>query len=199
MSTARKIPASALTLLLAFGFLPAHVSSLKAARRSTTRLNSPATQQTPPAERKIRKLSPSDFRRLPVKISKELIRRGCAIPQITIEGLETREPHNVVRGEFARKGQKDWAVLCSRRGQTAIHIFWGRPTRCPSVIGAAPDDAARFLDVADAKYILVHYEAYDGPKPPPLEHEGINDGFAESASQVWYCYRSKWRVLQGAD
>lgn len=198
MSTARKIPAAALTLLLALSLLPTHVSSLKAARR-TPRLNPSAPQQTPPAELKIRKLPLSDFPRLPVKISKELKRRGCAIPQVTVEGLEMKEPHNVVSGEFARKGQKDWAVLCSRRGQTAIHIFWGRPTKCPSVIGAAPDNTQRYLDVADAKYILDHYEAYGGPKPPPLKHQGINDGFAESASQVWYCYRGKWHELQGAD
>jgi hypothetical protein len=198
MSSVRKIAASALTLLLAFSFLPSRGSSLKAARRPP-RLNSSVAQQTPPAAVKIRKLKPSDFRALPAGISRELTRRGCAIPQVSVEGLETQAPHNVVSGEFARKGQKDWAVLCSRRGQTAIHIFWGRPTKCPSVIGTAPDEAARFLDVADAKYILVHYEAYDGPKPPPLNHQGINDGFAETASQVWYCYRGKWRVLQGAD
>jgi hypothetical protein len=194
MSFARKLSVLSAPLLLLLSFLPFNVSSLKAAR-----LNAAAQEQTPPAAPEIRRLKPSAFRELPTKIIRELERRGCTIPQVTIERVESKEPQNVVRGEFARKGQKDWAVLCSRRGQTAIHVFWGRPAKCPSVVGAAPDNAARFLDVADAKYILVHYEAYGGPKPPPLDHQGINDGFAESASQVWYCYRGKWRVLQGAD
>jgi hypothetical protein len=198
MSYAQKMYASALTLLLASSLLQGSVSSLRAARR-TARPDSHAQQQTPPGALKIRKLKPSDFRELPAKISKELDRRGCAIAQTSIEGYETREARNVVSGEFARKGQKDWAVLCSRRGRTAIHIFWGGPTKCASVIAAEPDSADRYLGVADAKYILDHYEAYNGPKPPPLLHQGLNDGIAEKASQIRYCYRGKWRVLQGAD
>jgi hypothetical protein len=217
MSDSRKIPAAesalkpaskpasklasklmtALTLLLLSSFLPGNVSRLKAAR-----LNSSAQKQTLPEAIKLRKLKPSDFRELPAKISRELARRGCEVPQVSLEGYappEPPKPHNVVSGEFASRGQKDWAVLCSRRGRTAIHILWGGPTRCASVIGSGPDDASRYLSMADAKYIRDHYAYYGGPKPPPLLHQGINDGIAEKASQVWYCYRGKWRVLQGAD
>lgn len=185
-------------LLLTLGFLHGSVSSLKATLRAT-RPESSAPSQSPPAEVKIRKLKPSDFRELPRKISKELDRRGCAIPQLSIEGYETKEPHNVASGEFARKGQKDWAVLCSRRGRSVILIFWGRPTKCSSVINSGPDIAERYIGTVDAKYILDHYEGYGGPKPPPLEHQGLNVGFAEKGSEVMYCYRGKWRVLQGAD
>jgi hypothetical protein len=200
MSTARKIPAAALTLLLTLSFSHGHGSSLTAGRRSTRLDASAPEQQAPPVAVKIRKLKPSAFRALPAGIVTELNRRACSIPQVSIEGYETGKPHNVVSGEFARKGQKDWAALCSRGGQTAIHIFWGRPTKCASIIGAAEDEAGRYLGVADAKYIRVHYEAYGGPELPPLlDHLGLNDGFAETASQVWYCYRGKWRVLQGAD
>lgn len=191
---ARKIPVLALTLLLTSSLLPVNVSSLTAAR-----LNASTQEQTPPEASKARKLKPSDFPALPSKIRTELQRRGCAIPQVTFEGVEMKEAQNVISGEFARKGQTDWAALCSRRGQTAIHIFWGRPTKCASVIGSEPDNAERYIGMADAKYIREHYEAYGGTKPPPLLHQGINDGFAEKGSQVWYCYQGKWRVLQGAD
>lgn len=191
---ALKIPSLALTLLLASSLLPVNVLSLTSAR-----LNASTQEQTPPEASKARKLKPSDFPALPSKIRREFERRGCTIPQVSIEGYEFREQQNVVSGEFARKGQKDWAALCSRRGQTAIHIFWGRPTKCAGVIGSEPDNVERYIGMADAKYIRVHYEAYGGTKPPPLLHQGINDGFAEKGSQVWYCYQGKWRVLQGAD
>ena len=185
-------------LLLAFSFLFSDSASLKVAHRAT-KLNSASQEQSQWESVKIRRLRPSDFRELPAHIVKELERRGCTIPQVTIEGLDIEKSQNVVSGEFARKGQKDWAVLCSRRGHSVIRIFWGRPTKCPSMMGSEPDTAERYIGTADAKYILDHYEAYGGPKPPPLHHQGINDGFAESASQVRYCYRGKWRVLQGAD
>ena len=58
---------------------------------------------------------------------------------------------------------------------------------------------SRAIDVADAKYIREHYVAYGGPKPPPFDHEGINDIFIEKASVVWYWYRGRWLKLQGAD
>jgi hypothetical protein len=31
-----------------------------------------------------------------------------------------------------------------------------------------------------------NYEAYRGPKPPPISHLGIDDAFFEKASEVWY-------------
>ncbi|PYR66590.1 MAG: hypothetical protein DMG20_12690 [Acidobacteria bacterium] len=40
---------------------------------------------------------------------------------------------------------------------------------------------------------------YGGPKPPPIDHLGINDVFIEKASVVWYFYQGKWLQLQGAD
>lgn len=185
-------------LACAFSLSPGNVSTLTASRRGS-QTDSVAPAQTQTAAVKINRLRPSAFPELPARIVRELERRGCTIPQVTIEGVDTNKPHNVASGEFTRKGQKDWAALCSRRGRSAIHIFWGRPTKCASVIEARADSADRFIGTADAKYILDHYEAYGGPKPPPLTHEGINDGIAEKASAVLYCYGGKWRTLQGAD
>jgi hypothetical protein len=49
------------------------------------------------------------------------------------------------------------------------------------------------------KYILDHYRAYGGPKPPPIDHLGINDAFLEKGSTVLYFYQGKWLHLTGAD
>ena len=40
-----------------------------------------------------------------------------------------------------------------------------------------------------------HYRAYGGPKPPPIDHQGIESG-GEKASVVLYCYRGKWLKLR---
>jgi hypothetical protein len=53
--------------------------------------------------------------------------------------------------------------------------------------------------VADQEYIRVHYEAFGSLKPPPLDHEGINDAFIEKGSHVWYWYDGQWMQLAGSD
>jgi hypothetical protein len=58
---------------------------------------------------------------------------------------------------------------------------------------------SRALGVADATYIREHYARYGGPKPPPLDHDGINDIFIEKGSVVWYWYGGRGLKLTGAD
>ncbi|HEX8458181.1 MAG TPA: hypothetical protein VF656_12845 [Pyrinomonadaceae bacterium] len=199
MLPTRNTPLLAALLACVWSLWHGDLTALRASR-DTTQTTASARAQTRPLPVRINKLPPTAFPALPRRIVRELVRRGCTIPQVTVEGLEMKEPHNVVSGEFAREGQKDWAVLCSRRGLSAIHIFWGRPTRCASIIGAETDNAERFIGTADSKYILSHYESYGGTTPPPPPHHlGINDGYAESASQVHYCHHGKWLLLQGAD
>jgi len=71
------------------------------------------------ADLQVTRLGPSAFPELPRNIRRELERRGCTIPQV----WEDRKPHNVIKGEFTRKGQTDWAVLCSLNRVSSILIF----------------------------------------------------------------------------
>jgi hypothetical protein len=57
----------------------------------------------------------------------------------------------------------------------------------------------RAIDKVDRKYIVDHYEAYGGPKPPEIAHFGINYEFLEKASVVYYCHQGQWLELTGAD
>lgn len=119
--------------------------------------------------------------------------------------------HNVIAGEFAKAGQKDWAVLCSRMGNSTVLVLWGGPVECPGELASAEDirslqgmgegkiEFSRMVSSVDAKYILGHHQAYGGPTPPPVEHQGIDDAFLGKASVVNYCYQGKWLRLQGAD
>lgn len=154
------------------------------------------------------RLKPSAFSQLPKNIVSYLKARGCTIPQIFGE----TKPHNVIRGEFAKSGQFDWAVLCSRNRVSAILVFWNGSTKSVAEIAQADDRGylqtisegggagfSRAIDVVDRDYILEHYWEYNGTKPPPIKHQGISDAFVEKASTVRYFYRGRWLELQGAD
>lgn len=160
------------------------------------------------ANKKAVRLSPGEFSELPDKIVKSLEKRSCTIPQT----WHDKVPHNVISGEFFKKGQTDWAVLCSINQVSSILIFWNGSTEKVAEI-AKSDDSGYFQVVADndemgfsrgiykvdKKYIIDHYNFYGGTKPPPIDHEGINDAYVEKASTVLYLYRGKWLELQGAD
>jgi hypothetical protein len=159
------------------------------------------------ADRETVRLPPSTFTDLPPKIVRYLEGRGCTIPQ----GYMTRNPHNVIKGQFAKRGQSDWAVLCSRNRESWIIVFWGgsikhryelTKERDYDYLQVTTDGSvgfSRVIDPVGSRYIEDHYKWYGGPKPPRITHQGINDIFAEKASVVLYFHKGKWLELQGAD
>ena len=154
------------------------------------------------------RLPPAAFSQLPENVVRYLQGRGCTIPQTYMSA----DPHNVISGEFARKGQTDWAVLCSRGRESSIMVFWRGSTKSAAEIARAPDSGylqtiteggkigfSRMIEPVGRDYIISHYKAYGGPKPPSVDHQGINDVFAEKASVVRYHHRGRWLELKGAD
>jgi hypothetical protein len=154
------------------------------------------------------RLKPTAFSQLPKNIVLSLQKRKCTVPQT----FGNSTPHNVIRGQFARRGQFDWAILCSRNRVSSILVFWKGSTK--SVTEIAPSDDkdylqgiddtgnigfSRAIGVVGKDYILKHYREYGGRKPPPIKHQGIEDAFVEKASLVHYFYRKRWLKLQGAD
>ena len=159
------------------------------------------------AERQIVRLPPAAFPELPRKVIRELQRRGCTIPQPP----SASKLHNVISGAFAKPGQTDWAALCSVKGVSTILVFWNGSDKNPAEIarledriflqGMAPDQIgySRAINPIGKEFIVRHYDAYGGPKPPPIDHQGIDDVFLEKASVAWYFYDGKWLKLTGAD
>lgn len=160
------------------------------------------------ADPTLERLPPSAFPQLPKSVLENLRARGCTIPQA---GFKPK-PNNVISGEFAKRGQTDWAVLCSRGGASSILVFWGGSVKSTAALAKAPDAAYwlgndregfhyyRQIMTADREYILVHYKEYGrGEFIPPINHDGIDDGFLEKGSEVNYYYRGKWLSLPGAD
>jgi hypothetical protein len=159
------------------------------------------------ADRVITRLSPNAFSELPRQVMRKLLSLGCTIPQA--RGIS--DQHNVIKGKFQRRKQTDWAVLCSRKRISSILIFWkgsadfSEIARAPdrvflqTIDGAGTIGFSRAISSADKSYIMEHYREYHGPRPPPISHQGIDDGFLEKGSTIHYYYGRKWRELQGAD
>ncbi len=155
----------------------------------------------------VTRLAPSAFPELPANIRGELERRRCTIPQVRTD----KRPQNVIKGEFTRQGQTDWAVLCSVNQVSTILVFRNASERNPSelareidigklqAVGGDASAYSRAISSVGREYILSHYRAYGGPKPPTISHEGINDAFVGKASVVHYFHASRWVKLTGAD
>jgi hypothetical protein len=87
-------------------------------------------------EKYIVRLPPAAFPDLPANLVQELQRRQCTIPQ---EATSAKKPNNVIKGEFARPGQTDWAVLCSVKGVSTILVFWNGSEKDPTALVPAAD------------------------------------------------------------
>jgi hypothetical protein len=159
------------------------------------------------ADRQTVRLDPTAFPELPKNIVAALQRRGCTIPQVPM--IDGR--HNVIKGEFLKPGQTDWAVLCSVGRVSSILVFWNGSEMNPAEIAKRKDldrlqgwggDKIVYSSAIAAVgrgYILEHYRAFGGEKPPAIDHQGVNDIFSGKASVVLYFYRGRWLHLTGAD
>ena len=129
------------------------------------------------------RLAPTAFRELPKSLARELQQLGCAIPQTS----GVKEPHNVIRGEFAKAGQTDWAALCWQNGASTILVFWNGSKRNPSRIARMEDGPSENLRRI-------------GPvRRKSTDHQGIEDSLFQSASVIHYYFRGNWLKLTGAD
>jgi hypothetical protein len=152
------------------------------------------------------RLAPSSFSQLPKNVRQELERRNCTIPQV----WGAHEPGNVISGEFLKKGQKDWAVLCSVRLKSSILVL---PAGSPQTafkleeeedlnklagVGDGKIGYTRQIAPADEAFIHEHRRADDETKLPPIDHVGIGDSVA-GGSVVLYYYQNKWLHLIGSE
>ena len=170
------------------------------------------------ASRAMSRLAAGAFPQLPDVFARELEALGCLIPQ----SYGDSSPHNVIRGQFAARGQEDWAALCSRDRASVILVHWGGSARCPrevtgtdGAVIAGPDrdflqgigsgriGFSRMLATTDSYHEYEtakdSVEVIETPRRVKLDHDGIEDAFLEKGSTVWYCRGGKWIALAGAD
>lgn len=161
------------------------------------------------AQREIRRLNVSAIPNLPASVRTFVAAKGCTIPQ----AYAWKEPHNVIKGEFAKKGQTDWALLCSKKdGNSSLVIHWGGHVTCPSELESRPDITylqdigegkigySRNIQLSAGKLIFASFKTRGESAPSiAFDHDGLNDAFIEKASTIHYCHGGKWFQFQGAD
>jgi hypothetical protein len=162
-------------------------------------------------ESAIRRAQPAGVKELPAEFVEKLTVRGCTIPQFDsgkgAEGVGA-EPNNVIHGEFTRRGQEDWAALCSNGRTSTIVIFWGRATACPASLARLDD--AHYLKAGNDKKL--HYsrsirtlgesgldERAGVAGLKPMSHQGIDDRFVGKSSAFFYCIDGKWKIFPAKD
>jgi hypothetical protein len=156
-----------------------------------------ANEPPPPPPPPVRYLALDAFPQLPPTVAGVLRDRGCTIPQPSPTG----PPRNVIRGQFFRSGESGWAVYCSADKTTAVLAFRNDRDTQPDVISSSGEygDSHEILSVEPQEF-LRRYRMMGGPVPPSiLDHQGIDDGFAEKASVRWYFHDGKWTQYPGAD
>jgi hypothetical protein len=154
------------------------------------------------------RLPPDAFPRVSSLVRRELQRRGCTIPQSYRAG----KPHNLISGEFIRRGQIDIAALCSRSRESSILIFQnGSPSSVDELSRRADADYLQELDdrgtigfsrvihLADASHVREHARDNLHLKLPVLNHGAIEDEFLGKASETWCWNEGRWYRLSGTN
>lgn len=152
------------------------------------------------AAARVSRLAARSFPKIPEPIRRRIEADGCRVPQISF----AKQPNNAIAGQFAKQGQTDWAILCSRNDRTSIRIYWGGSATCQPI--DMPRDDIEFLEDDEFAYSLstasitqLREAAAAHPEEaplingrlPPLTHDGIDFG-SEKASTASYCNGGRW-------
>ena len=138
------------------------------------------------------------FAALPPTVREAFTQMNCRVPQATTAAIA-----NVIQGEFAAKGQRDWAALCSDGTLTQIRIVWGGPVRCDdrvaptqdadTLLATAPGVHAysRTIGTASAGQVERLLVRYQTTLPEEPSHDAIDDAI-DRVTTVRYCAGGQW-------
>jgi hypothetical protein len=151
-------------------------------------------------EQKIVRLKAGDFGSLPIAVAAYLNEKKCTIPQTML----SKQPHNVLEGEFYERGRKDWAVLCSRDGVSAILVFKAGSADNVTELGKTADKA--FIGAAGKKGDVGFLRQIKIVKMTPADNNdsslatqmGIEDAFFEKTANIFYFFGQRWVRLKDA-
>jgi hypothetical protein len=155
---------------------------------------------------RVPRFTPDRFARLTPSAREAFTRINCQVPQPSL----TAGPQNVVEGEFAAKGQRDWAALCSDGTTSQIRVVWGGPARCGDAAGARQDTDVmraespgvlrfdRIIAAAGVDQLARSIARYGKPLPESPSHDGIEDGGA-TGGVVYYCHQGTWVTIPGGE
>jgi hypothetical protein len=182
---------------------------VRAVPRSGQQEQIPTTGDFWKAAGQIRRLPPSAFKQAPKWVVDDLTTRGCTIPQV----FDAHAPMNLIRGQFARNGEWDWAAICSKGGKSHVLVLWGGPAACPSELGET-GDIDRLEGIGSRKIGYTYRIVRVGPdeirkdirdwEPPSDEdaktvtHDGIEFPSGKGVG-IEYCLRGEWIEVAWGD
>lgn len=162
------------------------------------------------AEREIKFLNPSEVQEFPESVKTKLQKDNCLIP--TIPG--SQGPTGWARGSFAKRGQTDWAILCSNSsGKSEIKIIWGGKDK-PCIESFTSSENRNYLQVQDtagtitfsrmigmlsADQVFSLLKKAKASLPSNFKHDCIVDAFVGKGSLIYFCSNGKWENVPGAD
>jgi hypothetical protein len=137
----------------------------------------------------LRILEPSQIRSVTPQIRSDLARRGCKVPIFT----RWDGAHNAIRGEFARPGQTDVAVLCLQRDDMSILVYWGGAPDRAEELRRFPADAYRMIHTV-SPFVLGKRAVRDQAveRLPAFDHDAIDDGPVGGVSETVYHLEGRW-------
>ena len=75
--------------------------------------------QAGPSPNSVRRVAPDSLPKVPGTVRRDLVRRGCLVPQ----PYDARKPTNVAHGAFTAPKVSEWAILCSAHDTSEILIY----------------------------------------------------------------------------
>jgi len=157
------------------------------------------------ATKRVKRLPPSAFPDLPAPAREWLEKEGYSIPQ----SYYTRQPHNVIYGEFYTPDTLDLAVLASRNLESRVIVFrrgvepdtmCDSPTEDVGYMKGNGDyiEFSRLIVPAESGYLTAKYKI--DKTMLPLKHQGIKvvelDGFS---TYTLYHAKNEWYGLELID
>jgi hypothetical protein len=159
----------------------------------------------------VRERAPDQVHRLPAQVQADLISKHCKLPVYAgpfgLTGAYTS-------GHFRDRTTLDWAVVCHVPDRSGKHVLQRVFVYSPGPNGWKSDqlafpngtepegqDCEESVSAASPAVIRDYNRALAGglEQLPSLAHEGVEVGYCEKASEIYFYRAGHWLKLQGAD
>lgn len=152
---------------------------------------------------KLPRFAAERFAALPPTVRDQFRQMNCRVPQpsVTAGGAQ-----NVIQGEFAAAGQRDWAALCSDGSSTQVRIVWGGPARCEDSFAARQDadtltqpspgvyNYSRTITTASTAQVNRLLTGSRAKLSEAPAHDGIEDTI-DRVAVAHYCAGNHWQTI----
>lgn len=139
----------------------------------------------------IRKLSPDSFDSMPAAVRSTLRQRGCLIPQYYPD-----EKRNAIKGAFMAKGTIEWAVICALPTFTQALIL---DAEKGAVVDSLDVQIDFVIGTLSAARVARANDEEGKPIPGPIDHDAIDVGILEKASEAYYHAGGTWYQVLTSD